>query len=176
MPSSINILSSASSSIPNNHEYTVDRIKYRLQQDKSNFKVIGNDTPTFKSKCWNFFGFPAQKNATGDYERIIGFVSCRQCFKTYKYTPTTGTRHLNSHSCVVNFTESNSSTSTSTQMTLDKNILRNLKQIRLFDPEKKNFKSLMAKWICEDLRPFSISEDVGLRKVFQELISLGNFV
>ncbi|CAF4979124.1 unnamed protein product, partial [Rotaria magnacalcarata] len=30
----------------------------------------------------------------------------------------------------------------------------------------------MAKWIFADMRPFTITEDKGLRIIFQELISL----
>jgi hypothetical protein len=123
-----------------------------------------------------FLDFQRKKIDTGHFERIPGFVSCRKCLKTYTYTPTTGTHHLNSHLCVVNYPmESTSSTSISTQMSLD-NISNGFKQIKLGDKEINNFKSLMAKWICADLRPFAISEDVGLRKIFQELVSLGKLM
>ena len=165
-----------STSISNKPEYSVDQIRFRLQNHKLNFKVIDNDTSTFKSKCWQIFGFPARKNETNEYQRIPGFVSCRKCFKTYSYKSTTGTRQLNSHPCVpVSLTESKSSTIPTKQTTLD-HIPKNLKQIKLDDKEINNFKILISKWICEDLRPFTVVEDGGLRKVFQELISLGKFV
>ncbi|CAF1479470.1 unnamed protein product [Adineta steineri] len=159
----------------NTPEYSTDKIRFRLQNDKSNYKVIENEVRTFKSTCWKFFGFPARKNEVDEYQRIPGFVSCRQCFKTYTYTSTTGTRQLNSHSCVTLApTESQSSITISTtkQLTLG-NISKNLKQIKLDEKEKTNFKTLISKWICEDLRSFSVVEDDGLRNVFQELISLG---
>ncbi|CAF1368898.1 unnamed protein product [Rotaria magnacalcarata] len=70
-------------------------MKFRLQHDKSNFKVIDNDVSTLKSKCWKSFGFTARKNKTNDYQRILRFVSCRQCLKTYACTSTTGAKHEN---------------------------------------------------------------------------------
>ncbi|CAF3790286.1 unnamed protein product [Rotaria magnacalcarata] len=70
-------------------------MKFRLQHDKSNFKVIDNDVSTLKSKCWKSFGFTARKNETNDYQRILRFVSCRQCLKTYACTSTTGAKHEN---------------------------------------------------------------------------------
>ncbi|CAF2095755.1 unnamed protein product [Rotaria magnacalcarata] len=117
-------------------------MKFRLQHDKSNFKVIDNDVSTLKSKCWKSFGFTARKNETNDYQRILRFVSCRQCLKTYACTSTTGTRHLNSHSCVTkDRTVSKLPTTTTTQMTLD-SISNNLKQIHLH--EKEVFQELIS--------------------------------
>ncbi|CAF2132255.1 unnamed protein product [Rotaria magnacalcarata] len=155
------------------NKYTVDKIKYRLQHDKANYEVAENDASRFKSKCWNIFGFPTKKNKAGRFERINGFVSCQKCYQTFAYTPTTGTRHLNAHTCVLNFlTNSTTSAPTTVQTTLD-NIPKNLKQIKLSDSEQNKCKDLMAKWIFADMRPFTITEDKGLRIIFQELISLG---
>ncbi|CAF3835637.1 unnamed protein product [Rotaria sp. Silwood1] len=146
-----------------NNKYTVDKIKYRLQHDKANYEVADNDTSRFKSKCWNVFGFPTEKNEAGRFERINGFVSCKQCYQTFTYTSTTGTRHLNAHICVINFlTNSTTSAPTTVQTTLD-NISKNLKQIKLSDKEQHKFKDLMAKWICADMRPFTITEDTGAK-------------
>jgi hypothetical protein len=123
------------------------------------------------------FWISCKKYETGDYERIVDFVYCRQCLKPYKYTPTIGMRYLNSHACVLNYTKTNSSifTSTSTQIALN-NLPRSLKQIQLSDKENNNFKSLMEKWIFEDLPLFTVSKDAGLKKKFQKLICLGKFV
>jgi hypothetical protein len=44
-----------SSSISSNNEYTVNKIRFRLQHDKSNFKVIDNDTSNLNrnaGKLW----------------------------------------------------------------------------------------------------------------------------
>jgi hypothetical protein len=101
--STITTISLLSPSTSSKYEHTVDKIKYRLQNNKIDYKVISNDAPGLKSKCWNVFGFPAKKNEIGDFQPITGFVSCRQCYLTFSYTPTTGTRHLNSHTCVSHF-------------------------------------------------------------------------
>ena len=165
-----------STSVSNKPEYSVDQIAFRLQNDKSNFKVIDNDTSTFKSKCWQIFGFPVRKNETNEYQHIPGFVSRRKYFKTYSYKSTTSTHLLNSQPCVpFSFTESKSSTTPPTQTTRD-HIPKNLKQIKLDDKEVNNFKTLISTWICEDLRPSTVVEDSRLRKVFQEFISFGKFV
>ena len=50
MSSTIISSSSVSTSISNKPQYSVGQIVFRLQNDKSNFKVIDNDTSTFKSK------------------------------------------------------------------------------------------------------------------------------
>ena len=134
------------------------------------------DASTVKSKCWQIFGFSALKKETNEYPYILGFVNSRKCFKRYNYKSTTGTRQLNSHPCVsVSLTQSKSSTTIPKQTTLD-HLPKNLKQIKLDDKEINNFKTLISTWICEDLRPFTVLEDCGLRIVSQELISLGKFV
>ncbi|CAF1483516.1 unnamed protein product [Adineta steineri] len=175
MSSSIINSQSLPTSSSDTQEYSTDKITFRLKNDKSNFKVIENDVRTFKSKCWKFFEFLARKNEVDEYQRIPGFVSCRQCFKTYTYTSTTGTRQLNSHSCVVLApaeSQSSITTNTTKQMTLG-NVSKNLKQVKVDEKEISNFKTLVSKWICEDLRSFSVVEDNGLGNVFQEFISLG---
>jgi hypothetical protein len=176
MTTCVTTSSSLSSSVTSKNEYTTDRILYRLQHDKANYKIISNDASGLKSKCWNVFGFPTRKNENGDFHRIIGFVSCQQCYRTFSYTQTTGTRHLNTHVCVINFQpKSTLSAQIISQTTLD-NISKSLKQVKLCDKEKNKFKDLMANWICPDMRPFTVIEDVGLRDIFQELICLGKFL
>ncbi|CAF1516085.1 unnamed protein product [Adineta ricciae] len=171
MQKSYPLISSSSQSTDN---YTVEKIKFRLQNDKSNYQIIGNNISKCKSNCWKFFGFPAKRNEGDNYERIPGFVSCRNCLKTYRYTSTTGTRQLNSHPCVSeSFTNSESTAPVKIQTNLNL-MSKNPKRIKLNDSELNYFKSLMAKWICEDLRPFAISEDKGLRTVFQELVNFGS--
>ena len=173
-PSSSSLLSS-SPLIFNKNGYLVDKIKHRLQYNKANYQVIVNTASALKSKCWNVFGFPAKRTETGDFERIFGYVSCRHCYQTYTYATTTGTRLLNSHSCVANFlaiSSSSTSTQTTTQTTLD-TFSKNWKQIKLSENETNKFKDLVVKWICKDMRPFTLTEDEGLRDIFQQLICLG---
>ena len=144
MSSPITSSSSMSISISNKPEYPVDQIAFHLQIDKSNFKVIDIDTLTYKSKCWQIFGFPASKNETNEYQRIPGFVSCRECFKTYSYKSIASTRQLYSHPCVpVSLIESKTSTTLPKQTTFD-HIPKNLKQIKLDDKEINNFKTLSS--------------------------------
>ena len=39
-----------------------------------------------------------------------------------------------------------------------------------------NIKKLSAKWVCHDLRPFCMLEDVGFRILAQELVNIGMFI
>ena len=36
--------------------------------------------------------------------------------------------------------------------------------------------SLLVEWICSNIRPISIVEDAGLKKLIEEAIHLGTFV
>lgn len=40
----------------------------------------------------------------------------------------------------------------------------------------KRIKDLLAKWVCQDIRPFVIVEDEGFRHLAQELISIGTIL
>lgn len=70
---------------------------------------------------------------------------------------------------------SKSSATTTEQLTLD-NMTKNFKQIKLDDKEITTFKTLLCKWVCEDVRFFTAVENDGWREVFQALISLDKFV
>ena len=162
------IISSSSMSTPisNKPEYSVDRIAFCLQYDTSNFKVIDNDTSTFKSERWLIFGFPVLKNKTNEYQRSPRFVSCRKCFKMYSYG--SNYRYTSAeftYMCSCLSYRIKSSTTPPKQTTLG-HIPKNLRQIKLDDKEINNFKTLTSTWICENLHPFAVVEDGGLRKVF----------
>ncbi|CAF4618940.1 unnamed protein product [Rotaria socialis] len=51
--------------------------------------------------------------------------------------------------------------------------MRSYKQVQLPDKEINLVKDLTCKWLCQDMRPFSIVEDVGLKNLLQQFISLG---
>jgi len=81
------------------------------------------------------------------------------------YGSNSGTTHLKQHECVII-----ANTKTSTQTPIDKVFL-----IRktLTDEQSKAIKDLIARWICTDIRPFSIIDDDGLRALIQECVRLG---
>jgi len=82
--SSISILSpSSSSSSSEPSSYTSERIYHLLKYEKHQYDVIDNKAPIATGSHWSVFGFQAKFNKeTNDFERIMGFTSCRICKKT----------------------------------------------------------------------------------------------
>jgi hypothetical protein len=79
---------------------------------------------------------------------------------------------MNDHSCVKNL--SNSTTSPG-QVKLNC-MLNSYKRIKLSQSELTTVKNLTCSWLCEDMRPFTIVEDKGLRNLLQEFVNLGEFI
>jgi hypothetical protein len=48
------------------------------------------------------------------------------------------------------------------------------KPVTLKVSEITKIKDLQARWVCQSIRPFSIVEDNGLRRLIPECISIGN--
>lgn len=162
-------------------EFTSERIFRLLKTDPTNHKVIKNTKNNLTSECWKVFGFPAKKFPLGEeFETIPGFVSCEVCFQTYTFTNTYGTRILNSHVCVQKFfpgtrKRSSSASATGYQMKLG-TVMKCYKQVQLPEKEINLVKDLTCKWLCQDMRSFSIVEDSGLRNLLQEFILIGKHV
>jgi hypothetical protein len=176
-------------------EYTKESLSTFLKEQPDEFRIMKKEKTT--SNCWSIFGQPAKKNDEGTYVVIEGFVSCTKCFKTYSHNPTTGTKTLNSHSCVKEFisklndqeqnenivtpdstnynTISTPSSTSKTSMYSPLNRLGLISRKNLSDKEITKIKDLSAYWLCEALRPFSIMDDIGLRRLVQECINMGNF-
>ena len=159
-------------------EYTPDRIRSLLKHQQTDYKVIPNDKLNLSSTCWKVFGYPAKKCQENDqFEKIDGFTSCQLCYQTFTYTAKSGTRNMNDHLCVKNLPNSETTQSTIPpgQKKLD-NMLKNYKRVKLSQSELNTVKNLTCSWLCEDMRPFTIVEDNGLRGLLQEFINLGKFI
>jgi len=172
--SSISISSPSSSSEPSS--YTSERIFHLLKYEKHQYDIIDNKASTATGSHWSVFGFPAKFNKeTNDFERIVGFTSCRTCKKTFVYGPNSGTNHMKHHSCVTYEIKTSTSTSTPTrspkvQPTIDKMVMIR----KTLTAEQSNLiKDLIVRWVCGDIRPISIIDDEGLRALIQECVKLG---
>ncbi|CAF4106232.1 unnamed protein product, partial [Rotaria sordida] len=171
--SNTNILSSSSSntnvsasSSSNSLSYASERICYLLKHEKQHYDIIDNKASSAVGSYWSVFGFPAKLNKeTGSFERIMGFTSCHKCKKTFVYGPHSGTTHMKQHPCIIT-----DNMKTSTQTPIDKVMLIRKK---LSDEQSKVIKDLIVRWICSDIRPFSIIDDDGLRALIQECVRLG---
>lgn len=175
---SIGIVSLSANGSISQAEYTPDRIKSLLKRQSTNYQVVLNGKTNLTSTCWKVFGFPAKKSEKNNrFEKIDGFTSCRLCFQTFTYTSTSGTRNMNDHSCVKNLSNAKiiPPTTSPGQMNLN-NMLNSYKQIKLDQNELTTVKNLACSWICEDMRPFTIVEDEGLRNLLQEFINLGEIM
>ncbi|CAF4559642.1 unnamed protein product, partial [Rotaria magnacalcarata] len=133
--------------------------------------IIIENAGKHMSHCWETFGFLALVHKDADPERIDGFVSCKKCLTTYSFV-SNSTRLLNQHRCDVSIERRKRLESHDGSYTQ-----RNLngyfsKAAQLKESEITNVKHLEAEWICQSIRPFSIVEDAGLRKLMQECISI----
>ena len=178
-------LTTASSSVadspPSIHKFTTEQITRLLKTDSSNYKAIKNAKSNLFSVCWKLFGFPVKKShVKAEFEQIPGFVSCQSCFQTYTFTSSFGTRILNAHSCVQKLSSctkkrSSLNNGNASQMKLTK-VMKCYKQVQLPEKEINLVKDLTCKWLCQDMRAFSIVEDIGLRNLLQEFIILGKYI
>lgn len=137
----------------------------RLLQSKPNEYVIIDNPKKHSSDCWTLFGVPARVDNNGHHEQIENFVSCRKCFTSYSFV-SNSTRQLNQHKCTT-------SNERPTQETVTSFFSKRPTTLKINEVSK--IKDLQAQWICESVRPFSIVEDRGFRRLVQECISIGNF-
>jgi hypothetical protein len=152
------------------------KISHYLKTKGDNYMIMNDDRQHTKARFWRAFSYPAKKSAD-TFERIPGFVSCKKCFQTFAFCRTTGTSHLNNHICVsINETSTSLKGEVSKQPSIEQlwsSIDTNTKSVKLSDREKAVVKDLGSKWICQDIRPFAIVEDVGFLKLAQECVHLG---
>jgi hypothetical protein len=161
----LNCSSSASSTA-----YTSDKIQFLIRNEKQRYDIISNNAQSAKASHWSKFGFPAKLNEkTGIFERIFGFASCHDCKKTFVYNSNSGTSHLIHHSCVSNLAQI-STTSSMKQTTIEQSLTIHKS---LTADQSTTVKDLISRWICTNIRPFSIIEDDGLKQLIQECIRLG---
>ena len=154
-------------------EMTCKKI-YSLFKNKKRFLTIVDCSKKHTAICWQRFGFPAVLDQNGHVVKIFDkFVSCRLCYTTYSFK-SNSTSHMNKHSC--NNTPSSTSTTNSQSLKQSKLVSYTTKTpqtIKLKEHENNKIKNLQAEWICADIRPFSVVNDIGLRSLIQECISLG---
>lgn len=150
--------------------YTPDRLKRLLQHEKHKFRILKNESPKPLASWWRTFGYPALLNEKNEFQRIPGFISCFKCSHTSNYGPKSGTRRFIEHAdrCSPVTTISDQRP---TQSSLDKNIYK--QKVSLTSKEENELKELYAKWICRDIRPFSIVEDDGFRDLAQMFVRIG---
>ncbi|CAF0849633.1 unnamed protein product [Rotaria sordida] len=175
------------------YKYTKSSLSKLSKEKPNEFRIMKKEKTM--SNCWSIFGQPARKNEQGTYVIIEGFVSCSKCLKTYAYNSNTGTKTLNAHSCVKQFisnlnsqeenenilslNNTNNSTISTPSSTSTMAIYSPLNRMGLIsrknlsDKEITKIKDLSAFWLCEALRPFSIMDDIGLRRLVQECINIG---
>ncbi|CAF4177497.1 unnamed protein product [Rotaria sordida] len=171
--SNISLVNLSVSSPHNSDKFTSAQVQLMLKTKPNQYIIIEN-TGKHTSDCWTSFGFPAIVNDKSDPQRIDGFVSCKKCFTTYSFL-SNSTRLLNQHNCegskVKNKKlEANGTSSTQRRLTA----FYPAKQVNLKESEIVKIKNLQAQWVCQSIRPFSIIEDNGLRRLIQECISIGS--
>ena len=161
--------------VPPSSSFSCEQIMHYLKTKTDEYTIIDETREGVKANFWKMFGYPAKKNDTNEMIRIPGFISCRKCRKTFSFNRTTGTSHLNSHRCVLVTQPSISfNGSVLRQTSLEKTWASvDMKSVKLSEKEKTTIKDLCSKWICQDIRPFSIIEDDGLQNLIQECIHLG---
>jgi hypothetical protein len=173
--SNTSLVHSSASSPRNSNKSTCLEIQTMLKTKPNEYIIIEN-TGKHTSDCWTLFGFPAIVNSNGDPERINGFVSCRKCFSTYSFM-SNSTRFLNQHDCEVSKEKNKRLTANGTssaQRCLT--AFYPAQPVSLKASQINKIKDLQAEWVCQSIRPFSIVEDDGLRRLIQECISIGKYL
>lgn len=155
--------------------YSNTKLQQLLQADKEKYRVLPNESTKALPSWWRLFGFPAIKNEKNEFERIQGYISCKKCYRTSVYGSKSGTKrfidHVNRCSPLSTPLTASSNGPQSTQTTLDKIVVTKKSSVTM--KEQNEIKKLYAKWVCEDLRPYSIVEDNGFQELAQSFIRIG---
>ncbi|CAF3903808.1 unnamed protein product [Rotaria sp. Silwood1] len=169
--SNTSLVKLSTSSSRNSIKLTSTQVQSMLRIKPEQYTII-ETTGKRKSDCWSSFGFPAIVKKNSDPQRIDGFVSCKKCFTTYSFV-SNSTRMLSQHNCESSkkrnkILEANGTSTTQECLT---SFFR-AKQTSLKESEIMKIKDLQVEWICQSIRPFSIVEDNGLRRLIQECVSI----
>lgn len=103
-----------------------------------------------RSKIWECFGIIKDEND----EEILNFVACKTCTNVYKYNKS-ALSNLNKHKCY---------------------ILMKSENKELVEPNqeaKKACTEVLTNWVVQDIRPYSIVNDAGLKEYSKLLLSFG---
>ena len=124
-------------------------------------KPVKDAPSTFKSKVWTHFGFYHTDSATLDKE----FAICKNCLAKVKYTGNTTKMHshLVRHHPELAAEERNASVSQPTINTAFK------AKLPSGSPRAASITKSIACFICKDLRPYSVVENEGFRRMLNTL-------
>ncbi|CAF1564148.1 unnamed protein product [Rotaria magnacalcarata] len=173
-PSSSSSSSTSSSNIPRSFPHlSAESITSNLKFCKKDWIIV--DKKDKKSGCWKCFGIPARKLDGKKNEIYDKFVSCKHCYVTYTYS--SSTRNMNKHMQIYDgFNPNQTHFITSTGI----NPLQLIKKSTSSSSSNKNLAShkqkmanLLNEWICSNIRPLSIVEDTGFKKIIEEAALIG---
>lgn len=152
-----------------------EEIKKLLSIRTDRFTIVAHGaTKSHLASWWSNFGF-AKETISGDSFIVSNFVSCTQCFTTYRYG-SCSTESISRHQCQ-GLTSSSSSSKTAAGeylFTLDKHLVKQKNSFR--HTEQQHLTKLFSSWICDNLRSISIIEDSGLREICSYFYDLGKFL
>jgi hypothetical protein len=158
---------------------SAENIMTNLKFNKKNWIIV--DVKNKKSDCWKCFGIPALKNNNGNTEMFDKFVSCKYCLTTYSYSSSTRNMIKHAEACdgfnpkQVHFaksTESDSSQVVQVSTPSGSSSANNKK----LESHRQRMKSLLVEWVCSNIRPLSIVEDTGFKKLIEEAVHIGTFL
>ncbi|CAF3031693.1 unnamed protein product [Rotaria sp. Silwood2] len=146
-----------------------NKIKILLSKRIDRFTVTAHGiTKTHLASWWSNFGF-AKENISGETSFVSNFISCQQCFTTFRYG-LSSTESIARHQCH-GLTSSCNSASNDYSHTLDKHVIKSKTSFR---PSKQQYLTkLFSTWISDNLSPISIVEDSGLREICFHFYDLG---
>ncbi|CAF1946674.1 unnamed protein product [Rotaria magnacalcarata] len=128
-----------------------------------------------KSGCWKCFGIPARKLDGKKNEIYDKFVSCKHCYVTYTYS--SSTRNMNKHMQIYDgFNPNQTHFITSTginPLQLIKKSTSSSSSNKNLGSHKQKMANLLNEWICSNIRPLSIVEDTGFKKIIEEAALIG---
>ncbi len=172
--SSSNLIDVSPSRTQKNEQFTTTSLEHRLRRKDSRkeFIVIENNQKKATSTAWSTFGFPARLIDDGTYNRIMGFASCFQCKSTYTFQSdgSGSTKHLLRHTC---------SKVSSTSQTYHEGPIEKLMKSKSTTPttltseDYTRIRDELTKWTCSSIRPFNITQDIGLKNVLQTVVDIG---
>lgn len=132
-----------------------------------------------KSPCWSIFGLPAKAVGGNKYEIIKKFASCKTCFQTYSYSSSTSTLTNHKSAALTNKNQptvekfSVSRATPSFTFNSTKPTAADPKQNKISEKHKDLFISSLGNWVCLNVRPISLVEDIGLKDIIDQCIQIG---
>lgn len=136
-----------------------------VQNENRNGPKPVKDAPsTFKSKVWAHFGFYQADSGTLDKE----FAICKSCRHKVKYTGNTSNMHshLIYHHPELAAEEKTASVSNASQPTINAVFKAKLPS---GSTRAESITKSIACFICKDLRPYSVVENEGFRRMLNTL-------